>query len=435
MPRGIASWRVSPRAPLDGCRRVGKYARLSLATSRIREWVRDHRTWAFALVLVVMLASIPGYKLIPGWGKPWGLDLDNVYLFHACSGRDDPYLVTGAQCHDPFGRAMPYPPLMYWALAWMRWVSFPAARWIWASFITAVLLWAAVVWSVPEPRAPRARAARLGAALVGVLLLTQFPAAFAIERGNNDTFVVLLWSAAVVLYLRDRRLLSGIAAGLATVAKLYPGGGCAVLLAGALGIAFSGRRSGENPGAWRASLRLVAGMAASSAAATVVFWSQTRHYLERVLPDFAAHLPRVSVHSHSVPSAFGAAAPAVSAALVLLWCAVAFFRMDRAPVEVFAGALAISTYVARVSFDYNLVTVHPLLIVLAARSLGGPRSASVLSFLVLALGLVAVTGHRGWFGDAGVLHTALQVVFLVLAGVLALLRPAQPALQPAPSAT
>ena len=335
-----------------------------MSTQRLRALAADPRTWAFALVMVLLLISIPAYRLIPGWGKPWGLDLRNVYVFHACSGRDDPYLVTGRQCSDPLGRAMPYPPLMYWALVWMRWVSLPAARWIWAAFIALVLIGGAVIWSRPEPR-EQARG-RWSALLFGVLLVSQFPAVFAIERGNNDTFVVLLWTGAIALFVRDRRFLAGCAAGLAAAAKLYPAVSCAVLIAGAAGTAFRGRHDRDRR---NAALLLAAGLAAAPAAVTLVFWTQTRHYLDRVLPAFAAHLPAESLHSHSVPATAGAAAGVVSAVMVAAWCVAALLRLERAPVEIFAGALAVSTYVAGTSFDYNLVTVYPLLIVLFARPL------------------------------------------------------------------
>ena len=106
------------------------------------------RWLGFALVLAVLFASLRSYKLIPAWGaRDPGLDLLNVYDFHHCAGHDDPYLVSGATCGDPLGRAMPYPPLMYWLQGWLRWVSFPRAWRLWSVFILLSLLWAAVVWS------------------------------------------------------------------------------------------------------------------------------------------------------------------------------------------------------------------------------------------------------------------------------------------------
>jgi hypothetical protein len=376
--------------------------------------------------VLLLGVSIPAYRLIPGWGRPWGLDLQNVYVFHTCAGHDDPYLVTGRQCGDPLGRAMPYPPLMYWALAWMRWVSFPAARWIWASFIALTLSWAVVVWTGPG-RLP----ARWRSLLFGALLVAQFPSVFAMERGNNDTFVVLLWTASVALFLRERRFLAGLAAGLAAAAKLYPAFGCAVLLVGVVGTVVRGGRA-----QWKPALRLAAGMAVGPAVVTLLFWSQTQHYLHNVLPTFATWVPGMSLHSHSVPAAFGSSARLVSAALVVAWGAAAFRSFERAPVEVFAGGLALSTYVASVSFDYNLVTVYPLLLVLAARAFGDASFATVPAgktrprwlgaLATLTLGLVAVTAHRGWFEGYALAHVALQIAWVLVAAALVLLVPGGP---------
>jgi hypothetical protein len=176
-------------------------------------------------------------------------------------------------------------------------------------------------------------------------------------------------------------------------------------------------------------LRFAAGLVLAPVVVTALFWTQTRHYVDLVLPAFAAHLPAESLHSHSVPATFGGAARAVSAVVILAWCVAAFLRDHRAPLEVLAGALAVSTYVAGTSFDYNLVTVYPLLVVQLRRMLGGARWESLGAFLVLVLGLVAVTAHRGWFGRHATLHVALQIAWLLAGAVLAAARPRDSALQ------
>jgi hypothetical protein len=304
---------------------------------------------------------------------------------------------------------MPYPPLMYWALAWTRWVSFPAARWLWAAFIVATLLSSAYVWSRHEGLS----APRWATYVFGALLVAQFPATFAIERGNNDAVVVLLWTGAVLLFARGRHLLAGSLAGLAAAAKLYPAFGAAVLLCGVVGSAARAGRAGVRPAA-----RFAAGLFGAPAIVTVLFRTQTAEYLGKVLPAFAAHLPGVSLHSHSVPATFGGAASLVSAMLVVAWCAAAFLRMDRAPALVFAGALAVSTYVARTSFDYNLVTAYPLLLVCFARARDLPAARARWAFLALALGLVAIAAHRAWFVRAPHAHVVLQVLWLLAAATL-----------------
>jgi Glycosyltransferase family 87 len=368
----------------------------------------------FALLVAVLVASIPAYKLIPAWGlRPWGFDLDNVYVFHHCAGRDDPYVVTGFVCGDPLGRAMPYPPFMYWLLGWMRWVSFPAARRIWASFIVLALLSAAVVWSADG--APlRIEAKRWRSYLFGALLVAEFPAAFALERGNNDAVVVLLWTAAIALLTTERFLLAGVAAGLAAAAKLYPALSCAVVAVGLAGAAFSGGLHAR-----RRAIAFFAGLGLSLVVTTLLFGQLTLHYYTNVLPPFAAHIPGVTLHGHSVPATFGARAGVISELLALVWAAAALASFERAPALVLAGALAISTYFAATSFDYNLVTVYPLLLVLFARAMDpAPRAGRWADWAVLYLGVAAVLAHRGWFGEARAeRHVALQVAWLVAAAV------------------
>jgi hypothetical protein len=367
------------------------------------------RAVCMALVVSMLVASIEAFRLIPGWGRAWGLDLANVVAFHTCVGRDDPYLVTGSECRDLLGRAMPYPPLLYWAMAWVRVVPLDLARWVWAAFIVTVIVLVAVLWSGAGPLATR-----FGAIVFGALLATQFPAMFAIERGNNDAVVVLLWTLALVLFMHGRRALAGAAAGLAAAAKLYPAFACVVVLAGLTGEAVRG-----GPKRWAPAVRAATALVLAPCLVTVCLWTQTGDYQERVLPAFAAHLPAVSLHSHSVPATFGDAAPWVSAALVASWCAIAYLRFERAPVDVFAGGLAISTYVARTSFDYNLVTAYPLLVVLAARA-GAVRAcaSSLPTLAVLALGVLSICGHRAWFAGHAAFHVALQIVWLVASAAI-----------------
>jgi hypothetical protein len=154
-----------------------------------------------------------------------------------------------------------------------------------------------------------------------------------------------------------------------------------------------------------------------------VFGPQTLHYISRVLPAFARHLPAVTLYSHSVPATFGAASPWVSAEIVLGWCAVAVLRLRRSPIEIFAGALAVSTYVARTSFDYNLITAYGLLIVQLSFALVRPPRPAAATFGVLLLGLVAIAGSRPWFEGHPKLHVAMQVTWLIASAVLAIAVP------------
>jgi hypothetical protein len=368
---------------------------------------------ALIVFLATMALSLPSYRLIPGWNREvagwpftWGLDLFNVYAFHTCAGRNHPYLWTGLQCGDPLGRAMPYPPLLYWGFAWLRALSFPVARAVWAVVLAAVFVAAALTWAALASARGRARTVAFGLALC-----VQFPAVFAIERGNNDAVVVAIWTLAAVLFVRGRSAAAGAAAAAAAAAKLYPLFACAIVVAG--GARDVLRRKPIDP----ALLRWGAGFALAAVLDALLFWTDSVQYAEHVLPTFAAHLPAASLHSHSVPATFGSYAPAVSGAVLAAWGFASARRLRECPVDVLAGALAVSTFVARVSFDYNLVTAYPLLVVQAARCFSD-RTARLAPGSVLALGVLGVVAHRGWFGAHAVVHVGLQVAWLLASAML-----------------
>jgi hypothetical protein len=84
----------------------------------------------------------------------------------------------------------------------------------------------------------------------------------------------------------------------------------------------------------------------------------------------------------------------------------------------FAGALAVSTYVPRTSFDYNLITTYPLLLLLFLRAQRTNRWG------LLVFGVFAICGDRRLFDHPhGTLlspevHLAIELVFLVAAAAV-----------------
>jgi hypothetical protein len=364
----------------------------------------------FAVLLVV--GSIPGVRTIPGWGRTFGLDLHHIQAFHTCASRDSPYAATGRACGDPLVPFMVYPPLLYWSFAWTRLVSLSLGRWLWAGFIALVLLGIPLAWTRPDPHAaarwPRGRVA---ACLFGAVLLLGFPALFAMERGNNDVLVVLAWTSAFLLFASGRPFLCGGASGLAVALKLYPLTSVVVLAAGlAVAAVTEGRRR------WREAALVGAGAVIAPALVCLALFGQTREYLSRRLPAFAAQLSEVAIYSHSVPATLGPL-PArwVSGGLLLVWAAVAFYRFSSRPRELFAGALAISTYFAGTSYDYDLITVYPLLVVALQAALTRARPIDWASWTVFLVGLIAVVAHRGWLADFPRAHVILQLVWLFVA--------------------
>ena len=109
----------------------------------------------------------------------------------------------------------------------------------------------------------------------------------------------------------------------------------------------------------------------------------------------------------------------LGACLVAAWVwagARALARGDAA--MALAGSLAVSTYIPRTSYDYNLISTYPLLLLLFLRAQRTNRWA------LLAFGVFAIAGDRRLFSISGakvftpVLHLALELAFLVVAAVI-----------------
>lgn len=147
----------------------------------------------------VLILFVGGARDIPFYGT-LGLDLQNLYVFHHCDARGNPYLSTGDHCSDPSGRDMYYPPLMYFAFSWLDRVPFPFATGIWAAAILAGVLWSSLTWG----RSTQLVNASTKVTWPFVILLgLQFPTLFAIERGNCDVLVLVTWTVAAHFGLRE----------------------------------------------------------------------------------------------------------------------------------------------------------------------------------------------------------------------------------------
>ncbi len=370
---------------------------------------RRERDAVFLLAMLVLAASLPSFMTIPFSG-PWPLDFQNLWAFHDCAARNDPYAATGLTCRDALFREMRYPPLLYWSFAWTRLLTFAAAGHVWTVFIAIGTVAATLAW-IPRTAWSDGGAARH--ALFASLLVVQFPLMFALERGNNDVIVLVLWTLAAFTFSTGRVGASGAIAGLAAAMKLYPVFACGIIGAGILGSAV--RRPAMRP---RALVFAGAGVIASALGLAIVF-PQSLVFLTKVLPSYAGYPTGMSHFGHQLHNLW----PywngwALALPILIAWIVAAVLVFDRDQVLLFAGSLAISTFFASTSLDYNLITAYPLLVVLFSRSMGGPRIAAIL----LLLGVVAIVGHRAafaWSEAAMRVHIALQWAFLVGTGAAA----------------
>ncbi len=359
---------------------------------------------AGALVaLIVLAASIPSFMNIP-FRAPWPLDFQNLWTFHDCAARDQPYGVAGAACGDALGRDMLYPPLLYWSFVWTRWLTFGAASQVWTIFVALGTAAATLAWI---PRAWTGTGASPSAAFAA-LLLAQYPLLFSLERGNNDVIVLVMWTLASIAFRAGRPGASGAIAGLSAVTKLYPVFACVV--AGTAIAATAARR----PAMRSQALAFVTAGVVATVLGVAVSYPQSAVYATQILPAISHKLAPLWHYGHPLRHLWPLwGGWALSLPILVAWVAAAVLVFDRDPILVFAGSLAISTFFAPTTWDYNLITTFPLLVVLFTRATSG---ASRVAMPVLLLGLVAIVGHRGlfaWGETAMRVHIALQWTFLV----------------------
>ena len=385
----------------------------------------------FLAVLAFLIVSISSLRTLP-FLRPWGADLHNLVVYQHCTEGRSPYSIGGRDCGDLWGRDLAYPPLLYHCYRWVRPLSLDTAMQIWTVFQVAAFTAILYAWARRIPKREK-REDDWEIALFGGLLLLQYPLVFSLERGCTDVWAVLCVTGAAWLLVRRYFVYAGVALGLATAYKLYPLFSCVVialgLCLGAWGRALRSRERWD----W---VRLSGGALLAFVAVFLIFFDDSRRYFFDVLPAFAKRGNPLVVFSHSLASTVGPEFPNFTLALfgsivaVWVWAAGrAFARGDVAGAV--AGALAVSTYLQGTSWDYNLVTTYPLLVVMFLRARQSGRWG------VLAIGLIGIIGDRQIYQApepallTPTFHIAIQVAFLILSAVVvATTAPSESAAEP-----
>jgi hypothetical protein len=336
---------------------------------RAKKLFSDQR---FLVAVFVLLISLTSIRVLP-WasiqGYPFAIDFHNLHVFHNCIASGEPYSTPGVECGDD--RGMVYPPLLYLSFAWTRGTPFVFDAILWSAFIVLGAVVAARVW-LRGSSSGRVR-------LLEALMLVQFPMVFAVERGNNDVLVLITWSLAFWFWCHRRMALAGAFAGLAPMLKLYPVFALVVVGLGALAMAVKESR------VRREVASFFLGAAAVSTIVLLALFNWHKAYVEIALPAFASLNTSALSFGHSLPSlfAFSSMWPKLMFfSLLGVWSVFAMKRFDQATAYVFAGALALSSYFSRTSYDYNLLTVYPLLWLLARDAFGERRSSAAFWLFV-----------------------------------------------------
>ncbi|MCL1594889.1 MAG: glycosyltransferase 87 family protein [Actinomycetia bacterium] len=365
--------------------------------ARRAEWVT---LLTFIALVGTLVAGLWSLRLVPFYRPFLGLDLQNIYAFHHCPTVQDAglYVVSGLECGDVTGRPFRYPPSLYYWFWWVRAFPFSQAATLWISVSGLAMAVVGVAWAWMDDRIHRSwRAA--GLAIVWLLLLVQFPFVFALERGQSDIIPVVLWTVTVILFVRSRYVLAGGAAGVAVAAKIFPAIALAVVVVGAVRMN------------WRVVVLITLGSMVGGLLVSVLWPGDTIRFLTIVLPGLSKVINPLTLISHPLRALAApyALVTVLGIALFGSWAIAAWRQLSSQPLLVFAGALAISTYFSGISYDYNLITTYPLLLLVAARALDAESSlawsiASVASIITIVAG-------RGLFTPS--VQLLLQVVTLV----------------------
>ncbi len=386
----------------------------------MQDAARKPRLFLFA-VFTLLVLSVFAYRSIPPHTF-WGLDFQNLWTFHHCEHRWNPYLVRGEVCGDDLGRDIVYPPLMYWLFGWTAWLSFPVARTIHQILIFVGTTGVVYLWTLRDQLALRPaidlRRGWLFPAFFALAML-QLPLMFALERGTNDIYVLLCFGGALWAMLAGRVNLSAVLTGLAFALKLYP-----APAAFAVGIGYW--LAQWHRGEFVKGFRFAALVGLACFLPFLLFWNQTVPYLTEVLPRYNEIKVTMWIITHGIwPVMEGqeTLAMLILVSLLGIWVAACRRRfLENDAGYAFAGALAISTYFARVAHDYTLITVYPLLAIQFIRALRPDASAAFRWIVVL--GFVSM-GYRGWYVDLIRTRVFLQLAWLFASGVhAALLVPA-----------
>jgi glycosyl transferase family 87 len=390
----------------------------------------------FLLVVVLMVASMASLPRIPTL-QPWGADLHNIHVYEKCT-RDgtSPYKIDGRACGDQWGRSFIYPPVQRLFFLWSRPLQLGTAMYLWTAFVLVsfAAVFHAWVRKIGGDRWTGEDSRRHEIPVFCVLLLLQYPFVFALERGNTDAVNVLLFTLAAYLFTRRRLWLAGAAAGFAAGFKLSPAI-AVIVIVGALGLTARRAEGGIDRWAW---LRFGAGAFLAFTATLLVSPADSLVYLRDVLPKHATAFTPVTEWGHSIPTFVGSRYPRFGTALALglmaVWAWAAARALRRGEDDwAFAGALAVSTYVQRVSFDYNLITTYPLLLLLFLRARRTDRWG------LLVFGLFSIAGDRRLFSMPNAqiltpyLHLQLQVAFLLVTALVIGRGDDAPAASPAPT--
>lgn len=310
----------------------------------------------YIFVCFVMLISIPSSRYFTGLsnhGFAWGYDFSSLWNYQNCeAAQPSPYTVPDGACGD--SRPMLYPPLLYQSFSWTRVLPLREATVLWSVLLLLMVAWSIRFWSGSRGKF---------FLLICCGLLLQMPFIFSVERGNNDAIVVLLWSFAMMAIRAGWIVPASMLVALCVHLKIYPVVACLLIVM----VFFRSAKLSLTSILKRREGLFLGSLAIFGVA--LFFTPQTMNYWLDVFPRLgASRLPIEFFLQHSVASLF----PDTKFLGELCFISFLIWIGWKLPIDdeelVFAMALALSTYLPRATFDYNLITLYPFLALLFQRA-------------------------------------------------------------------
>jgi len=372
----------------------------------------------YIIPCVILLFSISSYKLIP-FAVPDGLDFNNIYSYERCDKvlsqkkfSGDIYLATGTDCGDAMGRGYVYPPLLYLTLTPFKYFkTFPSALLAWRIIIITSLLICIFLFL-------GSLKSFLLTLPITVLMFLQFPMLFALERGNNDILLIILWTLSFVSYNKKYYKLCGFLAMSSVFMKVYPLFPFSMLLAGILISAIINFKHGIKD---KLALNFIKGSILAFVVNMLIFPKFWYSFLVKI-SGFASMALNLSFLNHSIQDIFEKRSVAMLSYIIAMTIWIIYYRYaksDNSKKVFFAGVLSISTFYSNVTYDYNLITTYPLIIVIFCSLI---EQFKTKQFVVLLFILIGIFGNRLYFEHSSQailkLRFALQFISLIMIALI-----------------
>ncbi len=370
-------------------------------------------------MVLIFILSVSSYKLIP-FGDPDGLDFHNIYAYSTCDKElkekydNNIYLAGGQDCHDAMGREFVYPPLLFHSAKWVgKFETFESARIAWRMFIILGTFLSIFIWLGSFSNF-------LKTLPFTALLFVQFPMLFALERGNNDILVLLSWTFSYFFFSKKKYFLSGVLASICVLMKVYPLFAFSIIYGGLiLSCVREAVISGDDTR--KVVLKKFSVGALLSGLLILILFKDLWYSWYLRVSHFSDFEMVVSHLNHSVQYFLKAKIFGKITFLVMMgvWTLHFIYTKRDKRVVTFAGALAVTTYYSAVSYDYNQITIYPL-ILLTILALFNNFEWS--RYWILVGVLCGVILHRGLFfwgdGLGFKFHMFLQVFFICMLALI-----------------